>query len=194
MAKAQKIKQKKTVKKRFFPVDSKLTSTKIELYASEPEDLIGKVVKIDLTKPLRGKAFELKLKVISHLDKLSTEPISMQLFQPYIKKIIRKGTDYSEDSFESSAKDYILRIKPLLVTRNRVSRSVLNALRENARKQINSYVKIRTTQEIFTDITTNKFQKELSQKLKKIYPLALCEIRSIKTIKPVEKTKEEKNQ
>lgn len=179
--------KKKQLKKKFFPVESKLTSTKISLYASTPEELENKVIKIDLTKALRGRAFELKLRIIKDKQELQTDPLSLQLFQTYVKRITRKGTDYVEDSFEVDCRDHKLRIKPLLVTRKRVSRSVLNALRENARKHISAYVKIRTATEVFSEITSNKLQKPLSVKLKKVYPLSLCEIRSIKVLEPIEK-------
>ncbi|NCO11818.1 hypothetical protein CO038_02455 [Candidatus Pacearchaeota archaeon CG_4_9_14_0_2_um_filter_39_13] len=193
MAREQKTKQKKTVKKRFFSVESRLTSTKIELYAASAEELDGRVVKLDLTKPLRGKAFELRLRISHDSGKLTTKPLSLQLFQPYVRKVVRKGTDYAEDSFETDSKDFSMRVKPLLVTRKRVSRNILKALRENARKALSAYIKIRTAQEVFEDITTNKLQKVLSQKLKKIYPLALCEIRAIQVIAPAKAKKEKEH-
>lgn len=188
----QKVKQKKTVKKRFFQIESKITATNIQLYAGSAEELIGKVITLDLTKSLRGKAFELRLKVKQENGELTTDPVSLQLFQSYVRKVVRKGTDYVEDSFETPSKDEILRIKPLLVTRKRVSRSILRTLMENARTQLAAYIKIRDSKEIFTDITSNKIQKFLAQKLKKIYPLALCEIRAVKVVSSGEKAKEEK--
>ena len=96
---------------------------------------------------------------------------------------MRKGTDYAEDSFEAECHDHTTIIKTLLITRRRVSRSVLKALREEARKFILSYVKTRKAEELFSEIMTNKLQKQLSLKLKKIYPLALCEIRVFKIVK-----------
>jgi len=189
MAKVQKkkTKQKKSIKKKFFPVESKLTSTKIKLYSTTPEKLEGKVIKIDLTKILRGKSFELKLKVINKEEKLTTSPTSLQLTQSYVKKTVRKGTDYSEDSFEVDTKDSKIRVKPLLITRKRVSRLILKVLRENTKKEITDYMKIRSTNEIFSDIISNKLQKSLSIKLKKIYPLALSEIRAIKVVSNIQK-------
>ena len=69
-----------------------------------------------------------------------------------------------------------------MLTRKHVSRSIRKTLREATRKYLEAYVKVRTLEEVFSDITTNKLQKELSLKLKKIYPLALCEIRIIERI------------
>jgi len=157
-----------------------LTSTNIQLYSPSKEALIGKIIKLDLTRSLKGKSLELKLRIKKDGEALSAEPESVILVNSYIKKVMRKGTDYVEDSFETECKDCTARIKPFLITRKRVSRVVLKALREEAKKYLLAYTKTRTSKEIFSDIISNKIQKQLSLKLKKIYPLALCEIRVFK--------------
>jgi ribosomal protein S3AE len=179
----QKVKSRKVVKKSFYEVAAPLTSTKILLYAPSKEDLEGKRVKLDLTKILRGKSLELKLKVILEKDKLLGSPESIELIPSYIRRVMRKGTDYCEDSFDIETRDAKVRVKPFLITRKRVSRAVLKALREEAKKFLTTYVKTRTAEELFSEIMTNKIQKQLSLKLKKIYPLALCEIRSFSILK-----------
>jgi len=184
-----KAKTKKTAKKSFFEVSAPITSTKIHLYAGSPEDLDGKAITLDLTKNLRGKSLELKLKIKNKDGKLTAEPESLNLAVSYIRRVMRKGTDYCEDSFEAETKDHVTSVKPLLATRKRVSRAVLKALRTNAKKAIEAHFKTRETKELFSEIMTNKFQKTLSQKLKKIYPLAMCEIRIFKILKPLEKKK-----
>jgi len=50
-------------------------------------------------------------------------------------------------------------------------------LRLTARQHLEVHLTTRTSKELFSEVMTNKLQKELSLKLKKIYPLALCEIR-----------------
>jgi ribosomal protein S3AE len=113
----------------------------------------------------------------------------------FLKRMVRKGTNYVEDSFSTEAKDSQIKIKPFLITRRKVSRAVRKALREKAKKEIISYVKTKTTNEIFEDILENTLQKSLSLKLKKIYPLSTCEIRVIRVegepLKKVPKAKEE---
>lgn len=173
---------KKGARKKFFQVKAPLTATNIDLYGYTQEEFIGKIVKIDLTKALRGKSLELKMRVKEEGKQLTAEPVSMALLPSYTHKVVRKGTDYVEDSFETPCKDTTLRIKPFLVTRQRVSRSIRKELRNEAKKHLEAHVKIRTAEEVFSEITTNKLQKELSLKLKKIYPLALCEIRMIEVV------------
>ena len=125
---------------------------------------------------------ELKLRVKIVDDKLEGKPISLELAGSYIRRMIRKGTDYIEDSFETECKDKKVVVKLFLITRNKVSRAIRKALRENARKNLESYLKTRSTEEMFSEIMTNKTQKDLSLKLKKIYPLALCEIRIFRIV------------
>src|SRR3989344_827978 len=184
----QKVK-KKAGKDGFYEVSAPLTSVKISLYGNSPESFDGKVVKLDLTKSLRGKNFELCLKVKNQDGQLSANPTKIILSGSYVRKSMRKGSDYIEDSFEILARDYIARIKPFLITRRKVSRSVRNALRLASRKYLEAHIKIRSAKEVFSDIMAGKIQKTMSQKLKKIYPLALCEIRAFELVR--ERTAEE---
>jgi ribosomal protein S3AE len=154
----------------------------MQLYAASIEELNGKVIRLDLTRNLRGKSLELKLKIKAENGELNGEPISLNLLGSYIRRMIRTGTDYVEDSFEIECREGKARIKPFMITRNKVPRSIRNSLRVEAKKFIEGYAKVRTIREIFGDIMSNKIQKELSLKLKKVYPLALCEIRVFEVI------------
>jgi len=187
-----KVRRKKGARKKFFEVKVPITATKIHLYGYSPEELEGSVIKLDLTRSLRGKNVELKAKIILQNDELTSELFSLKLMSPYIKRAIRRGTDYVEDSFEINCKDAKLRIKPFMITRKRVSRAIKKAIRETAKKHLESKIKLRTKEELFSEIITNKLQKELSLKVKKIYPLSLCEIRVLKVIGPLDKKKENK--
>jgi ribosomal protein S3AE len=170
-------KAKKGVKKAFFDIKAPITATKIQLYGASAEELNGKVVKLDLTRSLKGKNFELKLRVKNTPEGLEGEPISIELIGSYIRRTMRTGIDYVEDSFVAEMKDGKARVKPFMIARNKVSRAVRRELRNNSRKFLEEYMKARTVKEVFADITTNKVQKELFVKLKKVYPLAFCEIR-----------------
>ena len=103
-----------------------------------------------------------------------------------LKNMVRKGTDYIEDSFSAPCKDAQVTIKTLLVARRKISRRVRKALREKAKKELLEEIKNKTGEQIIDDILKNNMQKPLSLKLKKIYPLSLCEIRFFKIEKPIE--------
>ena len=174
---------KKGMKKGFFEVKAPLTSTKIQLYAYNPEELVGKTVKLDLTKSLRGKNLVLVMRIKNNEGVLEAVPEKAELAMSYMKKAVRTGIDYAEDSFEVECRDAVLRVKPFLITRRRVSRGILNLLRDSAKKTTEAYIKTRDSMEVFSDVIANKLQKQLAQKLKKIYPLAMCEIRVVEVVK-----------
>ncbi len=190
MVQAKKI--PKGAKKKFFEVTIPLTATKAHVYAYNQELVEGSMITLDLSRNLRGKNLELKAKAKLEDGKLIGQLSSLSLAKQYIRKSIRKGTDYVEDSFDTKCKDALLRIKPFLITRKRVPRSIRAALRTNAKKYIETKATTRTSEELFTEIITNKIQKEISTKLKKVYPLALCEIRSIEILKTIEPKQKEK--
>ena len=172
-----KAKGKKNIKKRFFEVKVPLTATKVHLYSGSAEELEGSIIKIDLTRSLRGKSLELIFKVVSEGDELKGIPKKAHLMQGYIRRAVRRGTDYVEDSFDAECRDLKVKIKPFLITRKKVSRAVRNSLRVTAKKFLEGYLKTRDAEEIFSEILANKLQKTLSLKLKKVYPLAMCDIR-----------------
>ncbi len=176
------VESKKIQKKAFYEVKAPLTAAKIYLYGSSPASLSERVVKLDLTRSLRGKSFVLCLKTKLAGENLEAEPLSLEIAGSYIRRMMHKGADYVEDSFSADCRDSSVIVKPFLITRKKVSRIVRNALRTAARKHLEAYLKTRTTLDVFTEITSNKTQRELSLKLKKIYPLSFCEIRVFKKI------------
>jgi len=184
-------KSKKNVKKSFYDVSAPLTSAKISLYGESPEALTGRTVKLDLTRSLKGKSLELIFRIVSENNALVGVPVSIELAGSYIRRMMRKGSDYVEDSFIAETKEGNVIVKPFMITRNRVSRAVRNELRKEAKKYLEAHFKTRTIRELFTEITTNKIQRELSFKLKKIYPLALCEIRAFKIAENLDRNQAE---
>jgi ribosomal protein S3AE len=167
-------------KKRFFDVEIPLIKKETQVQAYELKEIEGKYIKYDLTRLLRGKNIIISLKIVLEGDKATTIPMEISLLSQYLRRMIRKGTNYVEDSFSTKTKDSQIRIKPFLITRRKVSRAIRKALRNEAKKELIEYAKNKTTETIFEDVLKNKTQKDLSLRLKKIYPLALCEIRVLK--------------
>jgi len=175
------------LKKKFFEVEIPLTNSSVELLAYNIESLNKKTIKLDLTRQLRGKSIEVAFQTRLEKSKLIADPVRLSLMPFFIRRMLRKNISYVEDSFSVECKDGWLRIKPFLVTRKKVSRRVRKALRDETKNWLIDYSKDKKTKEIFSDIIGNRLQKSLSLKLKKIYPLALCEIRVLK----IEKVKEQ---
>lgn len=176
MAKAKK-------RKKFIDVDMPIIKKETQLYAYELKDLDGRFIKYDLTRMLRGKGVLLRLEIKVEGDHATTIPREMKVMPSFLRRMMRKGTNYVEDSFSAKCKDAIIKIKPFLITRKKVSRAVRKALREKAREELTDYIKNKDTNTLFEEIFRNQLQKTLSLKLKKIYPLSLCEIRVFKVEK-----------
>jgi ribosomal protein S3AE len=166
-------------KKKWFEVEIPSVGQKIKLFAFNIGELDGRFVKLDLTRILRGKSIEAVVKIKVDKERAVGDIIKMSLLGFYIRRMMRTNVSYVEDSFSTDANDSILRIKPFMITRKKVTRAVRNALRIAAKKYIEDFVKERDSEKIFSDIVGGRLGKELSLKLKKIYPLALCEIREI---------------
>lgn len=170
-------------KKKFFDVEIPLINKATNLEAFELKELDGKFIKYDLTRTLKGKNALIQLKVKIENDQAIASPRKIRLMPSYLKRMVRKGTNYVEDSFSADCVGFQLKIKPLLITRRKVSRAVRKALRNKCKEELIDYVKELTSNEVFEDILKNKLQKIISLKLKKIYPLSVCEIRVLDVVK-----------
>ncbi len=164
-------------KKKFFDVEIPIIGRQTQMQAYEPSELNNRFVKYDLTRLLKGKSMIFTLRVKVDGDKITTVPKKIVLMSYFLRRMVRKGTNYIEDSFPAECRDAKLVIKPFLVTRRKVSRAVRKNLRNKAKEELINYVKDKNFEELFDEIIKNQMQKPLSLKLKKIYPLALCEIR-----------------
>ncbi|VVB80024.1 30S ribosomal protein S3Ae [uncultured archaeon] len=170
-------------KKRFFEVDIPVINKSTFLLGYDVEELAGRQFTYDLTRVLRGKNALVSLKVKVKEGKAEANAIGLELVPSYIRRMVRKGTNYVEDSFSTEAKDSVVRIKPFLVTRRKVSREVRKALRNKAKEELAAYVKTKTAEAIVEELLHGSLQKTLSIKLKKVYPLSVCEIKTFKAEK-----------
>lgn len=156
-----------------------------------PEDLNNKTIKLDLTRKLRGKGLTMKLRIFNMEGKLVAIPNQMELTTSYVRRMMRKRTDYVEDSFQARCSDVRVIIKPLLITRKKVSRAVRRNLRNTAKEFILEYVKDKEYIEMCNELLEGTMQKALLPKLKKVYPLSFCDLRVFET-KELEKIDLEK--
>jgi ribosomal protein S3AE len=169
-------------KKRFFTVQMPLIRKETQLQAFEAKELEGRYIKYDLTRLLKGKSSTITFKTAFDGENLLAKPKEFKLMAFYLKRMVRRGTNYVEDSFETECKDATVRLKPFLVTRRKVSRAVRKALRNKTKEELEKWAKESTSEKMFEEVLKNKVQRELSTTLKKIYPLSLCEIRVINVV------------
>ena len=167
-------------RKKYIEAEIPLLGSTIRILGT-PEDLHNKTVKLDLTRQLRGKGLTIKFRIFNEEGKLTGIPNKMELANSYIRRMMRKRSDYVEDSFQGQCADIRATIKPLLITRKRVSRAVRKNLRNTAKEFILGYIKEKEFNDICQEILEGTLQKTMLPKLKKIYPLSFCEIRIFET-------------
>lgn len=172
-------------KKKFQSVEIPLINSKIELIGDSIKELDNKTINLDLTRQLKGKSVEAIVKIKIEDNKAVAYPNKIKLMPYFIKRMIRKRISYIEDSFETPSQESLIKIKPFLITRKKVSRAVRRALRNRCKNWIEDYIAEKKDNEIFNDILSNKTQRTLSLVLKKTYPLSLCEIRILEIIRPL---------
>ncbi|MFH1451974.1 MAG: hypothetical protein ABIF88_02245 [archaeon] len=146
-----------------------------------PENLHNKTIKLDLSRKLRGKGLTVTLRIFNQKGKLFAIPNKMELTKPFIRRMLRKRTNYVEDSFVIKCEDIKAIIKPLLITRKRVSRVVRKNLRNTTRELLIESLKEKEYYDICRELLDGILQKTLLPKLKKIYPLSFCDIRVFET-------------
>lgn len=161
-------------KDKFLEIELPLIKEKANLLGSEKQ-LEEKTIKIDLSRKLKGKGME----IIYKIKNGKAEIKRLHLLGYFIRRMMKNSVSYVEDSFSLECKDGKIKVKPFLITRQKVSRKVRKGLREETRKEIQENMEKKKFQEIISDLLSNKFQKNLALKLKKIYPLSLCEIRDV---------------
>jgi len=172
-------------RKKFVEAEIPLINKKIQLVGNTIEDLKNKTIKLDLTRQLRGKSIEATLKINIEKDKAIAKPKKIVLLPYFIRRMIRKRTSYVEDSIITPTQESMVKIKPFLITRKKVSRVVRKTLRNLTKNWIEDYLAEKNDDELFEDILSNNLQKPLSLKLKKTYPLSLCEIRVLEVLRPL---------
>ncbi|MEM4703121.1 MAG: hypothetical protein QXP53_01415 [Candidatus Pacearchaeota archaeon] len=172
------------LKKKFFDVELENLNLKISVLARDINDLKGKTITYDLTRILKGKNCEAKFRVKELQEGVPfAEIYSFVILPTFIRKMIGRNISIVEDSFFCKCQDAGLRIKPFLITRKKVHRRIRAFLREKARDFIMKSVSEMSRKKFFQEILSSSLQKNLSKKLKKIYPLAVCEIRMAKVEK-----------
>jgi len=165
------------LKRKFWAIESPVLGASFEILTTSLDNSVGKHIKIDMTRQLKGKNAEVVMEVVKKDDKIVGEIISLTVAPSYIRRIMRKGASYIEDSFQCNAKDSKMRLKFLMFTRKKIHRSVRNALRLKAIEVLTEFCKEKNSEDVFAAILDMSIQKELSLRLKKIYPLAFCDIR-----------------
>jgi len=168
------------IRKKFIDVEIPMINESVSVLGT-PESLHKKTIKLDMSRKLRGKNLEITFEIFNQDNQLKAFPKKMIIMKAYIRRATRKGTSYVEESFETKCADIRARVKPLLITRKKVSRVVRKNLRNTTKEWLINYAKEKNYIFICEEILSGELQRALLPKLKKIYPLAFCDIRIFET-------------
>lgn len=153
-----------------------------ETFVEENEQAVGKTITVSLgslTGDPQRQSVNLKFSITkAETDHLKSELIEYQLTPTAVKRVARKGRKKIEDSFLAKSKDSkAVRVKYILMTKNRGKGSILASLQKKARELLAQEVLKITFEEFMNNIIIYKVQKALSQALKKIYPISAVEMK-----------------
>ncbi len=155
-----------------------------ETYITGPESALGRVLKYNL-KDLTGNVKDQNAYVLFRIDRsegsiLHTAVVGYELTPGYVRRLVRKSTTRLDDYFKFVTKDgRTVVVKSVLVTLNKVQRSVGKGLRKQLQSTLQGEISQGDFATFISNIVSGKVRNELKKRLNKIYPLKEIALRSI---------------
>ena len=182
--------QKAIVKKRWVSIVApKLFNEQIigESYLAEPDSAIGRTVQVSmmaLTGEPQKQSLNIKFKIVNRVgEKLMTELVEYQISPAAVRRMGRRGKARVEESMRVVTSDgKVLRVKPFLIARGRPKGAVMANVRKTIRQRLPMLVAKVTLEGFFDEILSYRMQRTLADSVRKIYPIALSEIRWAKIL------------
>jgi small subunit ribosomal protein S3Ae len=155
-----------------------------ETLLESPDQLKGKVVGVNMMTLLgtpKKQSFRMKFIVTEVVEnKGITKPIVLEMIPASIKRLIKAGKERIDASFTVKTKDGMtLRIKPLIITRDKTTNSRLADIQQRTKELLQEYAAKNDYESMFVNVSQSTLQKELKHALDKVYPIKLFEIRVI---------------
>ena len=129
-------------------------------------------------------------------NKAYTSIIGYSMIPASIKRLTRRRSKKIELSFVCTTSDNKkIRVKPLIFARSLTKGSVTSKLNKTIIEYLTRTISKMTFDNLINDLINHKLQSSLRERLKKIYPLRIVEIKSMeieKEKKPLEEKKVEK--
>lgn len=152
-----------------------------ESYVAEPQALIGKTIRVNLSNVarVRGNNIRIKFEVTQvREEKAETEAISYQMLSSHINRIVRKNKSKIDASLKLKTKDNEeIIIKPIIITKAKIKGGVLTATKKEALVILEKEIKKVPFSTTLDSIIKYDFQKSLKAALKKITPINTVEIK-----------------
>jgi small subunit ribosomal protein S3Ae len=153
-----------------------------ESYVYGKEELVGKTLDLNLatiTNDMKKQNINVSFRVTGVEEgKGQTKLVDYVLSPSHIKRMIRRKRNKIEDSFLVRMSDgRIVRVKPIAITNNEAYKSIVQKLRAAMKDMIKRAARQKTYEEFITDLLSLKFQKEMKDRLNKVYPLKYVDVR-----------------
>jgi len=180
----------KIMKKEWYPILApKIFQNTVlgETPVFEPGQMLGKGLTINLTNlthDVKRQNININFEIVNvENGKGFTEVVGYNMVQSTIRRLVRKNIEKIDMSFSCKTSDNKnLRIKPLMITRSATTGSVAAKIRRNAQNFIVDYIGKISYDNFVNDLVSHKMQSYLRKDLSKIYPLRICEIRSMEIV------------
>jgi len=187
----------KVIKKEWYPILApKIFQNTVlgETPAYEPDKMVGKSMTknlMELTNDVKRQNINVKFKVANVQNgKAFTDIVGYYMVQSSIRRMIRKNIEKISMSFSCKTSDNkTLQVKPLLITRSATIGSVAARMRKETQDFLVKYISSISYDNLVNDLVSHKLQSSLRKDMNKIYPLRVCEIRSMEIV-DLEKKKE----
>jgi len=180
----------KIMKKEWYPILApKIFGNVVlgETPAFEPGLMLGKGLTknlMSLTNDAKRQNININFEIINVQNgKAFTDVVGYYMAQSSIRRLVRRNVEKIDMSFSCKTSDNKnLQVKPILITRSATTGSVAAKIRRNAQDFIVNYIGKITYDNFVNDIVSHKLQSYLKKGLNKIYPLRICEIRSMEIV------------
>lgn len=159
-----------------------------ETITAEPKNLIGRKLDVNLftiTRDLKKQNSNLGF-IINDVKEgqVTTELYKYYISLSYLRRLVKNSKDKIEDSFIAETKDKVkVRIKPIMITKRKTSKSILTNLRLTSRNLLTKYLSETNFTEFVKEIVMGRIQVRLKHNLKTIYPLSLYDLKSAEKLK-----------
>lgn len=168
-----------------------------ETLLDSAEKLVNKTVTANLSSligDMKKQGIVIKFKVnLVKPEGAYTEIIGYRILPATLKRFARRSVKAITDSFECLTADNIrIRVKPMILTRGAAKGGVSKILSKTGKISLVKYIKSKRYSDLVNDIISTRLQREIKEKLNKIFPTRIFEIKALIKIEGEVKEDEEK--
>jgi small subunit ribosomal protein S3Ae len=155
-----------------------------ESLLTSSENLMGKYICVNLsliTGDMKKQGTVIKFKVTSiRPEGGNTEVVGYEIQPATLRRFMRRAIKDIANSFECMTADNVrVRIKPIAFVSNRVKGSISTLLSRTIKFLVIKEVKSKNYVDLFNEIIMGKLQREIRERLNKIYSVRIFEIKAL---------------